>query len=65
MGRQHSSIDRGLTMLCPLCNSESKYSFSTQYVKVRKCGYSVLTMLIVFDIIKDESFAMHGFGAIN
>ena len=24
-------------MLCPLCNSESKYSFSTQYVKVRKC----------------------------
>lgn len=24
-------------MLCPLCNSKSKYSFSTQYVKVRKC----------------------------
>ena len=24
-------------MLCPLCNSESQYSFSTRYVKVRKC----------------------------
>jgi len=24
-------------MLCPLCNNKSKYSFSTQYVKVRKC----------------------------
>ena len=37
MGRQHYSIDKGLTMLYPLCNSESKYSFSTQYVRIRKC----------------------------